>query len=68
MNESYFLLAALRRKLGSSKEPDPWGSDSEVTAPRVAASLSSTFLLQACEQGASRVVLAEGAERAENKV
>ena len=68
MNESYFLLAALRRKSGSSKEPEPWGSDSEVAAPGVLASLSSRFLLRAFERGPSRVVLAEGPERADNKV
>lgn len=36
-NENYFLLAALRRKSDSPKEPDPCGSDSEVTVPRVLA-------------------------------
>lgn len=49
MNENYFLLAALRRKSDSPKEPDPCGSDSEVTVPRVLASLSSRLLHQACE-------------------
>lgn len=33
MNESYFLLAALRRKAGSPKEPDLCESDCEVIAP-----------------------------------
>lgn len=50
MNENYFLLAALRRKSDSPKEPDPCGSDSEVTVPRVLASPSSRLLHQACER------------------
>lgn len=50
MNESYFLLAALRRKSASPKEPDPCGSDSEVTVPGVLASLSSRFFHQAYER------------------
>lgn len=66
MNESYFLLAALRRKAGSPKEPDLCESDCEVIAPGGGlASPSSRFLHQACERCWSRVPVVpdEGTER-----